>query len=106
MRNPLACASSYDVEYTMNSSSVPTMACQPRSASRSTWAFRICLGEATTGAPSCQPRSASTSAVFSYQGILRRVSMSGVSTKSPYPRSHDDMANPPTVFISTSTASR
>jgi hypothetical protein len=40
------------------------------------------------------------------QGSRRRVDMSGTMTKSPYPRSQDDMAYPSTVFMSTSTASR
>ena len=47
----------------MNSSSVPAVAIQPRSASRSSWRRRIWRGEATTSRPSSQPRSAISSAV-------------------------------------------
>ena len=42
----------------------------------------------------------------SCHGIRRRVASTGTRTKSPYPRSHEDIAYPSTVFISTSTASR
>ena len=47
-----------------------------------------------------------TRAVPSCQAVRRSVAMSGARTKSPYPRSQDDMAYPSTVFMSTSTASR
>ena len=39
---------------TMNSSSVPALALQPRSARRASWRRRIWRGEATTSLPSCQ----------------------------------------------------
>ena len=90
----------------MNSSSVPAIAVHPRDASRAVCAARICRGEATTGAPSSQVRSAITRTEPSCQGSRRRVDMSGAMTKSPYPRSQDDIAYPSTVFMSTSTASR
>ena len=67
----------------MNSSSVPAVALQPRSASRASWRRRIWRGEATTSDPSSQPRSAITSTVPSCHGTGRRVSMSGFITKSP-----------------------
>jgi len=67
----------------MNSSSVPAIAVQPRSASLAVCAARICRGEASTGAPSSQVRSAITRTVPSCQGIRRSVLMSGAITKSP-----------------------
>ena len=67
----------------MNSSSVPASAIQPREASRSICAARICRGEAITGAPSCQVRSAITRAEPSCHGSRRSVAMSGTMTKSP-----------------------
>ena len=67
----------------MNSSSVPTIAVHPRSASRSVCALSICRGEASTGAPSSQVRSAVTMTVPSCHGTRRSVVMSGTSTKSP-----------------------
>ncbi len=47
-----------------------------------------------------------TIAVPGCHGTIRSVAMSGTSTKSPYPRSQEDIAYPSTVFMSTSTASR
>ena len=67
----------------MNSSSVPAVALQPRSASRASWRRRIWRGDATTSEPSSQARSAITSTVPSCHGIGRSVSMSGFITKSP-----------------------
>ena len=67
----------------MNSSSVAASADQPRSASRSSWARRICRGEATTGDSSCHRRSAMHIAVFSCHGTGRSVSTCGFITKSP-----------------------
>ncbi len=90
----------------MNSSSEPAYAASLRSASRSIWRRRICRGEAGTGEPSNQVRSASTSALCGCHGIRRIVLRSGTMAKSPYPRSHEDIAYPSTVFMSTSTASR
>ena len=90
----------------MNSSSLPALAVQPRSASRASCLRRTWRGEATTSLPSCHCRSTRHSAVPSCHGTTVSVSRSGAITKSPYPRDHEDMAYPSTVFISTSTASR
>ena len=67
----------------MNSSSVAARAFQPRSVSRSSCAFRICRGEATTGEWSCQCRSAMHIAVPGVQLTGRSVSKSGFISKSP-----------------------
>ena len=90
----------------MNSSSVPALAVHPCSVRRASCRRRICRGEATTSEPSSQARSHRHMAVPSCHGTGRSVLMSGLSTKSPYPRSHDDISYPSTVFMSTSTASR
>jgi hypothetical protein len=55
---------------------------------------------------SSQARSASNIAVPGCQGTIRSVDKSGIIAKSPYPRSHDDIAYPATVFMSMSTASK
>ncbi len=67
----------------MNSSSVPAVALQPRSASRPSWRRRIWRGEASTSEPSSQARSAISITVPSCHGTGRSVSMSGTITKSP-----------------------
>ena len=67
----------------MNSSSVPALALQPRSARRASWRRRIWRGEATTSLPSSQATSARQIAVPSCQGTGRSVSRSGTSSMSP-----------------------
>ncbi len=67
----------------MNSSSVPALALQPRSASRASWRRRICRGDATTSVPSSHATSARQMAVPSCQGTVRSVAMSGTSSMSP-----------------------
>ena len=57
----------------MNSSSVPALALQPRSASRASWRRRIWRGEATTSVPSSHATSARHIAVPSCQGTGRSV---------------------------------
>ncbi len=61
----------------MNSSSVPALALQPRSARRASWRRRIWRGEATTSAPSSHATSARHITVPSCQGTGRSVPRSG-----------------------------
>jgi hypothetical protein len=82
-RYPARQASSNVLLNTMNSSSVPTSATIPASASRASWARRTWRGEATTGEPSAHATSACTIALPSCHGIRRNVSRSGAITKSP-----------------------
>ena len=76
----------------MNSSSVPTYARMPAPSRRASCRRRICRGEATTSLPSSHCRSAISETVPGCQGTRRNVAMSGIITKSPYPRSHELMA--------------
>ena len=73
----------------MNSSSVPVSRVQPRSASRSTWRWRIWRGETATGSPSTVSTSAKTMAVFSCQGtsrMRREVGLEGEVAVAALPR--------------------
>ena len=78
----------------------------PSSSARATWARSTCRGEGSTGEPSCQRTSQRTSAVPSSQGILRNEARSGLSAKSPKPRSQPAISYPGTGSISISSASR